>query len=155
MKTVYDNLSATPPATLPFKAIKKSSTSDEDDYDELPQTDVDFSHLFRTVDPMTLVQLFQGTSYTWMSFTQIAILQERRIIVIGNVENLVPSLEAMITLLFPFSWPYVYVPLLPVLMLDFLDTPLPFIVGLCKESFETVSHASLSPKQDVCTYFTF
>ena len=31
--------------------------------------------------------------------------------------------------LFPFCWPYVYVPCLPVSLLHFLDAPVPFIIG--------------------------
>ena len=38
--------------------------------------------------------------------------------------------ESLTTLLFPFSWPHVYVPILPATMYNFLDAPVPFLMGL-------------------------
>ncbi|XP_046464167.1 DENN domain-containing protein 5B-like isoform X1 [Daphnia pulex] len=38
--------------------------------------------------------------------------------------------ESLTTLLFPFSWPHVYVPILPDAMENFLDAPVPFLMGL-------------------------
>lgn len=38
--------------------------------------------------------------------------------------------ESLTTLLFPFSWPHVYVPILPAAMYNFLDAPVPFLMGL-------------------------
>lgn len=34
-------------------------------------------------------------------------------------------------LLFPFSWPHVFVPILPASQRGFLDAPVPYIMGLC------------------------
>ena len=38
--------------------------------------------------------------------------------------------ESLTTLLFPFSWPHVYVPILPAAMHSFLDAPVPYLMGL-------------------------
>lgn len=38
--------------------------------------------------------------------------------------------ECMSSLLFPFSWQHVYVPILPASLQHFLDAPVPFIMGL-------------------------
>ena len=38
--------------------------------------------------------------------------------------------EGISTLLFPFSWQHVYVPILPASMMHFLDAPVPFVMGL-------------------------
>jgi hypothetical protein len=38
--------------------------------------------------------------------------------------------ESLTALLFPFSWPHVYVPILPAAMYNFLDAPVPFLMGL-------------------------
>lgn len=38
--------------------------------------------------------------------------------------------EGVTCLLFPFSWPHVYVPILPASLQHFLDAPVPFIMGL-------------------------
>jgi hypothetical protein len=38
--------------------------------------------------------------------------------------------ECSTALLFPFSWPHVYVPILPASLHHFLDAPVPFVMGL-------------------------
>ena len=38
--------------------------------------------------------------------------------------------EGITALLAPFSWPHVYVPILPSALTHFLDAPVPFIMGL-------------------------
>lgn len=38
--------------------------------------------------------------------------------------------ESLTNLLLPFSWPHVYVPILPASCHHFLDAPVPFVMGL-------------------------
>lgn len=38
--------------------------------------------------------------------------------------------ESMTCLLFPFTWPHVYVPILPASLQHFLDAPVPYVMGL-------------------------
>ena len=38
--------------------------------------------------------------------------------------------ECLSALLFPFQWQHVYVPILPVSLMNFLDAPVPFVMGL-------------------------
>lgn len=42
--------------------------------------------------------------------------------------------ECITTLLFPFVWPHVYAPILPVALHHFLDAPVPFVMGLHADS---------------------
>ena len=44
--------------------------------------------------------------------------------------------ESISSLVFPFEWPHVYVPILPASLIHFLDAPIPFIMGLqhCADS---------------------
>lgn len=42
--------------------------------------------------------------------------------------------ECITALLFPFSWPHVYAPILPAALHHFLDAPVPFVMGLHAES---------------------
>lgn len=37
--------------------------------------------------------------------------------------------EGITSLLFPFVWPHVYVPILPAALDHFLDAPVPFLMG--------------------------
>ena len=45
-------------------------------------------------------------------------------------ERLMLVAEGVTSLIFPFTWQHVYVPILPASMLHFLDAPVPFIMGL-------------------------
>ena len=38
--------------------------------------------------------------------------------------------ETLITLLYPFKWEHVYVPVLPLQLLEFVNAPTPFIMGV-------------------------
>lgn len=40
-------------------------------------------------------------------------------------------------LIYPFHWPYVYVPVLPFTLLTFLEAPTPFILGINSEYLDT------------------
>ena len=43
--------------------------------------------------------------------------------------------EAMTSLIFPFIWQHVYVPILPASLLHFLEAPVPFVMGLyCRDT---------------------
>lgn len=42
--------------------------------------------------------------------------------------------ECITALLFPFVWPHVYAPILPVALHHFLDAPVPFVMGLHADS---------------------
>ena len=38
--------------------------------------------------------------------------------------------ETLSALLFPFSWQHVYIPILPARLLDILQAPVPFLIGI-------------------------
>ena len=45
--------------------------------------------------------------------------------------------ESFSTVIFPFVWQHVYVPILPASLVHFLDAPVPFVMGLyCKTDEE-------------------
>lgn len=52
--------------------------------------------------------------------------------IVQNLElyRLMLVAESLTALLFPFAWPHVYVPVLPTAMYNFLDAPVPFLMGL-------------------------
>ena len=63
--------------------------------------------------------------------------------------NLMLCAECITSLLFPFSWPHVFVPILPASQMGFLDAPVPFIMGLRMESDSINEELDLMNK--VCT----
>ncbi|CAF1554152.1 unnamed protein product [Adineta ricciae] len=62
-----------------------------------------------------------------------AILYEQKLIFIGNeIGPLTRLINTLICLMYPFSWPHTYVPILPALMLDIIQAPTPYIVGILR-----------------------
>lgn len=59
------------------------------------------------------------------------LLQEIRIVLVSKHYALLgPVSEALLSLLFPFHWQGMYLPVLPYNMLEILEAPVPFLVGL-------------------------
>ncbi|OBS78434.1 hypothetical protein A6R68_19172, partial [Neotoma lepida] len=54
--------------------------------------------------------------------------------------------EGITTLLFPFQWQHVYVPILPASLLHFLDAPVPYLMGL--QSKEGTDRSKLELPQE-------
>ena len=46
--------------------------------------------------------------------------------------------ETIIKLIFPFEWHHIFIPILPFELLDFLEAPTPFIVGVHSKLKEKV-----------------
>jgi hypothetical protein len=59
------------------------------------------------------------------------ILLEEQVVLRSNDLSLLTLVaECFTELLYPFAWPYVYVPILPATQLLFLEAPMPFVMGL-------------------------
>jgi hypothetical protein len=59
------------------------------------------------------------------------LLQEIRIVLVSKHYALLgPASEALLSLLFPLHWQGMYLPILPYNMLEILDAPVPYLVGL-------------------------
>ena len=58
-----------------------------------------------------------------MEETRVALLSKR-------FGLLTPCTEALLSFLFPFEWQGVYIPVMPFSIVDILDAPVPFLVGL-------------------------
>ncbi|KAF1775938.1 uDENN domain [Phytophthora cactorum] len=50
---------------------------------------------------------------------------------------LTPICEALCALLFPFSWKHVFIPFLPVKLIEYLQAPVPYFIGLHTSSLAT------------------
>lgn len=79
----------------------------------------DFKTLLTTIDPFTIASIL------------IALLMERRVIFISRkLSTLSSCVQACVALLYPFSWQHVFIPVLPLAMIQFVCAPVPFVVGL-------------------------
>lgn len=93
----------------------------------LPVCDLDFPLLLRLLSVTSIVQVIS------------ALLNESSMVFVSrHASNLTPVIEAMLALIFPFKWPYAYVPLLPFSLRDYLQVPHPFVVGAAPELLSSV-----------------
>lgn len=65
----------------------------------------------------------------------------------SDYQRLMAVAEGITTLLFPFQWQHVYVPILPASLLHFLDAPVPYLMGL--QSKEGTDRSKLELPQEV------
>ncbi|KAF2075800.1 hypothetical protein CYY_002883 [Polysphondylium violaceum] len=85
----------------------------------LPDLDIPFHLLFHLLGLRNAIKLF--------SFA----LHERKILFLSSNSSLLTvACETLTYLLYPFVWHHVYIPILPDLLIDFLQAPTPFIVGM-------------------------
>ena len=54
----------------------------------------------------------------------------------SEFDKLMLVCEAITTLMYPFKWPHVYVPILPPSLENFLDAPVPYIMGLLRPTHD-------------------
>ena len=74
-----------------------------------------------------------------------AALTECRILIHSvNVANVAMVAEVITALIFPFTWQLPYIPVLPKDMLEILDAPLPFFVGVASVNLKFVDQSTLS-----------
>ncbi|DAZ92962.1 TPA: hypothetical protein N0F65_006281 [Lagenidium giganteum] len=82
--------------------------------------------------------LFQCLSVKNVIYVLNCMMMEQRILIHSNHHGLLtPVCEALCALMFPFCWEHVYVPFLPVKLIDYLHAPVPYIMGLHTSSLAT------------------
>jgi hypothetical protein len=89
-----------------------------------------FKYLFDSLDVENVLRIIE------------CILNEKKILFTTNSSNyllLTYVAEGILSLIYPFYWPYVYVPVMPVNLVTFLEAPTPFILGICRTSEEIES----------------
>ncbi|KAH3763863.1 Suppression of tumorigenicity 5 protein [Pelomyxa schiedti] len=89
---------------------------------------------FRPDDDNTLGENFfllvktLGPKRTTLLFS--ALLMERRVAFLGSdLERLSHCIHAAASALYPFKWQHIFIPVVPYKLLEYLDAPLPFLMG--------------------------
>ncbi|KAF0682565.1 Aste57867_25363 [Aphanomyces stellatus] len=83
------------------------------------------------VDDVCFQLLFQHLSVKNIVLVLNCLLLEQRVLVHSSQHGLLmPVAEALCALLFPFVWEHVYIPMLPMKLLDYLQAPVPFFMGV-------------------------
>lgn len=73
-----------------------------------------------------------------------AILTERRIIFSSkNLGRLSCCVEAANTLIYPMVWQHLFIPVLPMQLIDYLQAPMPFLIGVPDPVLKTVRTSDL------------
>lgn len=87
-------------------------------FSEPPLCDLNFGILFRYLEPRHAILILN------------ALLCECPVIIKSHhIELLTPCCEALLALLYPFKWPFLYIPVLPKSLIDILQAPQPFLIG--------------------------
>ena len=85
----------------------------------LPLADFSYRPLFSTLSVTNVIVIIS------------CLMLEHKICLCSDYYSLLSSIaEALQSLLFPFTWAGVYIPIIPATMLDILDAPVPFLVGM-------------------------
>ena len=85
--------------------------------------------------------LFASLSVGNVMVVCACLMQETRVALLSShYALLTPVAEALLSLLFPFEWQGMYIPIMPYAMLDILDAPVPFLVGLHSRYFSEVPY---------------
>ncbi len=96
-------------------------------------TDVSFRYLFQALSVETVITLLA------------ALLTEQKILFHSqHYVLLITVLQSLIDLLLPFQWPHTYIPTVPSNLLEFVDAPTPYVMGVHADQME-----SLGPLEDV------
>ncbi|XP_041443807.1 DENN domain-containing protein 5B-like isoform X2 [Xenopus laevis] len=106
---------------------------------ELPLLDYPLSETFEFLGLENLVQLFT------------CVLLEMQILLYSqDYQRLMTVAEGITSLLFPFQWQHVYVPILPASLLHFLDAPVPYLMGLQSKEGTDRSKLELPQEANLC-----
>ena len=82
----------------------------------------DFNYLFLKIKPQFFVEIF------------ISIIHERKIVIVNNDIGMNAIIfQTMLVLLFPLSWTCSMLTYVSPSLIDYLDAPFPFIVGISKK----------------------
>jgi hypothetical protein len=75
--------------------------------------------------------LFASLSVSNVMVIVACLLQETRVALVSRHYALLgPVAEALLSMLFPFTWQGLYLPVMPYSLQDILDAPIPYLVGL-------------------------
>ncbi|EFA02072.1 DENN domain-containing protein 5B [Tribolium castaneum] len=101
---------------------------------ELPHLDYSLRLLFIWLGVDIVIQIFT-----------CLLLENQVLLRSTDCQRLMVVAEGITSLLFPFTWPHVYVPILPASLHHFLDAPVPFVMGLyaSSENIKVASEATL------------
>ena len=92
---------------------------------EIPNNEEYIQLLFDCLEISAIIKL-------WCS-----VLSEKHIIFLANQGYLLFAItQGLLSLIYPFTWLYTYIPILPVNLIDYLDSPIPYIIGIISNTVD-------------------
>ncbi|XP_074050887.1 DENN domain-containing protein 5B isoform X2 [Macrotis lagotis] len=128
-----------PGRSLKFYGVYEPVICQRPGPNELPLSDYPLWEVFDLLGLENLVQVFT------------CVLLEMQILLYSqDYQRLMTVAEGITTLLFPFQWQHVYVPILPASLLHFLDAPVPYLMGLQSKEGTDRSKLELPQEANLC-----
>ncbi|KAM9824396.1 DENN domain-containing protein 5B [Neosynchiropus ocellatus] len=124
-----------PGRSLKFHGVYEPIVCQRPGSGELPLADFPLAETFTLLGVENLIQVFTCT-----------LLEMQILLYSQDYQRLMTVAEGITTLLFPFQWQHVYVPILPASLLHFLDAPVPYLMGL--QSKEGTDRTTLELPQE-------
>ncbi|XP_050714063.1 DENN domain-containing protein 5B-like isoform X2 [Eriocheir sinensis] len=116
---LYEVPAPPPGRCVAFSSVGKTHICQRPTSHELPLFEYSLREFFQSLGVESVVQLLT-----------CVLLENQVILVSSDYYKLMMVAESICTLIFPFVWQHVYVPILPSSLHHFLDAPVPFIMGL-------------------------
>ena len=80
-----------------------------------------------------------------------SVLSEKHIIFLANQGYLLFAItQGLLSLIFPFTWLYTYIPILPKNLIDYLDSPIPYIIGIIVNTIDINELNEKYPGHVIC-----
>ena len=96
------------------------------------------AHCFPFTDKLCFESLLNSLSPRNIVKVVAALLQEQRILLVSTqMDTLTLCAEAFISLLYPFKWMHPLVPLLPTQLIEYLEAPTPYLMGVTSQVYDT------------------
>ncbi|XP_068573149.1 DENN domain-containing protein 5B-like isoform X2 [Cebidichthys violaceus] len=128
-----------PGRSLKFHGVYEPIVCQRPGLGELQLADFPLAEAFSLLGVENLVQVFTCT-----------LLEMQILLYSGDYQRLMTVAEGITTLLFPFQWQHVYVPILPASLLHFLDAPVPYLMGLQSKEGADRSKLELPQEANLC-----
>ncbi|XP_026182695.1 DENN domain-containing protein 5B isoform X1 [Mastacembelus armatus] len=128
-----------PGRSLKFHSVYEPIVCQRPGLGELPLADFPLAEAFSLLGVENLVQVFTCT-----------LLEMQILLYSQDYQRLMTVAEGITTLLFPFQWQHVYVPILPASLLHFLDAPVPYLMGLQSKEGTDRSKLELPQEANLC-----
>ncbi|XP_042367163.1 DENN domain-containing protein 5B-like isoform X5 [Plectropomus leopardus] len=128
-----------PGRSLKFHGVYEPIVCQRPGLGELQLADFPLAEAFSLLGVENLVQVFTCT-----------LLEMQILLYSQDYQRLMTVAEGITTLLFPFQWQHVYVPILPASLLHFLDAPVPYLMGLQSKEGTDRSKLELPQEANLC-----